>query len=124
MRLRLLFTLGTVGWALLGSGLAIGGVNAAPTQQGTTTPTSPTAAAPSGAQGQTPEGRGRGARGGGGLPPLNPIDENAPLPPLVTPGRTFGEPPNDAVVLFDGRDLSQWRLRDGSPAKCKPRRCS
>jgi len=50
---------------------------------------------------------------------LNPIDENAPLPPLVTPGRTFGEPPNDAVVLFDGRDLSQWRLRDGSPAKCK-----
>ena len=50
---------------------------------------------------------------------MKPIDENAPLPPLVTPARTVGDPPSDAVILFDGRDLSQWRLRDGSAARCK-----
>jgi hypothetical protein len=42
-----------------------------------------------------------------------------PLPTLVTPGKNVGEPPSDAVVLFNGTDLSQWTLRDGSPAKCK-----
>jgi hypothetical protein len=31
-----------------------------------------------------------------------------------------GTPPSDAVVLFDGRDLSKWRTdKDGSPAKWK-----
>ena len=30
-----------------------------------------------------------------------------PEPPLVTPG-TGQAPPSDAIVLFDGRDLSQW----------------
>lgn len=62
----------------------------------------------------------QGGRGGrGGLPPLNPIDENAPPPPLVTPGSVPGEPPSDAVILFDGRDTSQWKLRDGSAARCQ-----
>jgi hypothetical protein len=28
-------------------------------------------------------------------------------------------PPADALVLFDGRDLSKWRSGDGSPAKWK-----
>ena len=50
---------------------------------------------------------------------MNPIDENAPPPPLVMPGNPPGAPPSDAVVLFDGTDLSQWTLRDGSPARCK-----
>ena len=50
---------------------------------------------------------------------MNPIDENAPPPALVTPGKLSGEPPSDAVVLFDGTDVSQWTLRDGSPARCK-----
>src|SRR5687768_1861692 len=59
-----------------------------------------------------PGGRG-GGRGDGGLPPMNPIDENAPPPPLVTPGSAPGAPPSDAVVLFNGTDLSQWTLRDG-----------
>lgn len=66
-----------------------------------------------------PGGRGGGGRGDGGLPPMNPIDENAPPPPLVTPGSVPGEPPSDAVVLFNGTDLSQWTLRDGAPARCK-----
>jgi hypothetical protein len=37
-------------------------------------------------------------------------DPARPQPPVVTPG-TFSEnatPPSDAIVLFDGKDLSQW----------------
>jgi hypothetical protein len=37
-------------------------------------------------------------------------DPARPQPPIVTPG-TFSEnatPPSDAIVLFDGKDLSQW----------------
>jgi 3-keto-disaccharide hydrolase len=77
-------------------------------------------AAPAAGQPQEPTApAGRGGRGGGGLPPMNPIDENAPPPPLVTPGKLPAEPPSDAVVLFDGTDVSQWTLRDGTPARCK-----
>ncbi|MEZ6141250.1 MAG: DUF1080 domain-containing protein [Zavarzinella sp.] len=32
-----------------------------------------------------------------------------PEPPVVTPGSTVGMPPSDAKVLFDGKDLSQWK---------------
>ena len=78
---------------------------------------------PASATGQPPGGQpstgGRSGRGSGGLPPMNPIDENVPPPPLVVPGKTPGAPPSDAVVLFDGTDMSHWTLRDGSPARCK-----
>lgn len=49
-------------------------------------------------------------------------DGNRPVPKVVTPG-TFstadqpGKPPSDAIVLFDGTDLSKWQSDDGSPAK-------
>lgn len=39
-------------------------------------------------------------------------------PAVVTPG-TAGSPPSDAIVLFDGKDLSAWKSDDGSDAKWK-----
>ncbi|MCL4179603.1 MAG: DUF1080 domain-containing protein [Verrucomicrobia bacterium] len=38
-------------------------------------------------------------------------DAAAAEPPLVNPG----PPPSDAIVLFDGKDLSQWRGEHGAP---------
>ena len=51
-------------------------------------------------------------------------DMNRPLPPVVDPGTASmldapGRPPSDAVVLFDGKDLSKWEHKGGSPAKWK-----
>jgi Domain of Unknown Function (DUF1080) len=37
---------------------------------------------------------------------------------VVTPGKTTADAPSDAIVLFDGKDLSQWAsAKDGSAAK-------
>jgi Domain of Unknown Function (DUF1080) len=38
-------------------------------------------------------------------------DVERPAPPLVSPGATASAPPSDAVVLFDGKDLSKWAQR-------------
>ena len=51
-------------------------------------------------------------------------DLNRPLPPVIDPGtastqETPGRPPSDAVILFDGKDLSKWAGLDGKPAKWK-----
>lgn len=31
-----------------------------------------------------------------------------PVPPIVQPGEKFGDPPSDAIILFNGGDLDQW----------------
>ena len=39
-------------------------------------------------------------------------DKNRPIPKIVTPGTTFSHSapaPSDAIILFDGKDLSKWR---------------
>ncbi len=36
-------------------------------------------------------------------------DDTRPRPKVVTPGPGYGAPPADAIVLFGGTDLSQWR---------------
>jgi hypothetical protein len=35
-------------------------------------------------------------------------DRNRPQPKMVVPGDKPGAPPSDAIVLFDGRDFSEW----------------
>lgn len=45
-------------------------------------------------------------------------------PPVVTPGAASsqqapGRPPSDAILLFDGRDLSGWKAARGGPAGWK-----
>jgi len=37
-------------------------------------------------------------------------DLNRPKPVTVKPGRHPGDPPSDAIVLFDGTDLSRWTV--------------
>ncbi len=49
-------------------------------------------------------------------------DRERPSPPVVNPGTVGtqdqpGVAPSDAVVLFDGKDGTQWVAMDGSPTK-------
>ena len=39
-------------------------------------------------------------------------------PPVITPG-SAGGPPSDAIVLFDGKSLSQWKSAKGGDAAWK-----
>ncbi len=42
-----------------------------------------------------------------------------PVPQIVTPAADIHQPPSDAIVLFDGSDLSNWVDQDGGAAKWK-----
>jgi Domain of Unknown Function (DUF1080) len=42
----------------------------------------------------------------------------SPVPKIVTPGKTDAEPPSDAIVLFDGKNLNLWRAE--GPDSLKP----
>jgi hypothetical protein len=59
------------------------------------------------------------------IDPGYPIHDRArPQPAVVDPGTASvqsapGRPPADAVVLVDGKDLSQWQHQDGSAPKWK-----
>ena len=49
-------------------------------------------------------------------------DPDRPQPKVVTPGtlstpETPAKPPSDAIVLFDGADLSRWRNDHGEPSR-------
>jgi hypothetical protein len=41
----------------------------------------------------------------------------SPVPPKVEPGRMLGQPPSDAIALFNGHDLSGWESAKGGPAE-------
>lgn len=43
-------------------------------------------------------------------------DTTRPRPPVVTPADRAGQPPSDAIVLFNGEDLSQWQRGNGQDA--------
>ncbi len=47
-----------------------------------------------------------------------PQKPEEPQPRVVTPGAACGQPPADAIVLFDGKDLSHWVTAGGQPARC------
>ncbi len=43
--------------------------------------------------------------------------DDGPQPKAINPGNS-SEAPSDAIVLFDGRDLSNWVTQDGKPSRC------
>jgi hypothetical protein len=46
-------------------------------------------------------------------------DESRPKPPVITTPVQVGQPPSDAVILFNGKDLSEWAGDKGVDAKWK-----
>jgi hypothetical protein len=49
-------------------------------------------------------------------------DPDRPVPRVVTPATDFSQlvpPPSDAIVLFDGKDLSQWTILTNTEARWK-----
>jgi hypothetical protein len=47
-------------------------------------------------------------------------DRERENPPVINPAKQFGQPPSDAIILFDGTDLSAWESeRAGREANWK-----
>jgi len=46
-------------------------------------------------------------------------DMDRPQPPVITPAEQPGQPPSDAIILFDGKNLSQWLDKKANPANWK-----
>ena len=40
-------------------------------------------------------------------------DKTRENPPVITPPERFGQPPSDAIILFDGEDTSEWVSEKG-----------
>jgi|FLOH01.1.fsa_nt_gi hypothetical protein len=71
------------------------------------------------AESQDPAQKSPGYDDGPMLPgqPWRVHDNKRPQPAKVVSAQTPGGPPSDALVLFDGTDLSQWQRGDGEAAK-------
>lgn len=41
----------------------------------------------------------------------------SPVPQVVTPGKSCGDAPSDAIILFDGKNLDQWVLTNDTTKK-------
>src|ERR1017187_2171861 len=46
----------------------------------------------------------------------NAQHDDGPQPTVVTADKLPGQPPSDAVILFDGKDIAQWVYKYGRPA--------
>jgi hypothetical protein len=46
-------------------------------------------------------------------------DETRPKPAVITPAEQFGQPPSDAIILFNGKNLSEWTGDKAGDAKWK-----
>lgn len=55
--------------------------------------------------------------GGNPPPPPEATEVWSPVPPKVEPAAVIGQPPSDAIVLFNGKDLSNWESVNGGPAE-------
>jgi hypothetical protein len=98
---------------------------APPVTQPPPTPQAPTAAPAARGRGQAPDtGPVRDASGATiGFTKLSEIpgtpwrihDAARPHPRLVTPGAVPGAAPSDAILLFDGKDLSKWMQGQSAP---------
>lgn len=55
------------------------------------------------------------AQQGNNTPEMTPemTESWEPEPRVVRPGTDQAAPPSDAIILFDGKDLSQWKAKDG-----------
>ncbi len=42
-----------------------------------------------------------------------------PVPKVITPGKTFRDPPSDAIILFNGKNMNEWVMVNDLKMECK-----